>query len=40
VRRSVLIIAAVGLAATVVFLLRPLIAPGPFVHHPAELARD
>jgi DHA1 family bicyclomycin/chloramphenicol resistance-like MFS transporter len=40
VRRSVLIIGAVGLAVAVVFLLRPLIAPGNFVHHPEELARD
>ncbi len=40
VHRSVIIIAVVGLAVTAVFLLRPLIAPGPFVHHPDELARD
>lgn len=40
VRNSVIIMAGVGLITTVVFLLRPLIAPGPFVHHPQELARD
>ncbi len=40
VSRSVIIIAVVGLAVTAVFLLRPLIAPGQFVHHPEELARD
>ncbi len=39
VRHSVIIIAAAGLAVTAVFLLRPLIAPGPFAHHPDELAR-
>lgn len=40
VRNAIVIIAAVGLLTTGVFLLRPLIAPGPFVHHPDELARD
>ena len=40
VRNSVIIMAVVGLGVTVIFLLRPLIAPGPFVHHPEELARD
>ena len=35
-----IIIAAVGLVVAAVFLLRPLIAPGPFVHHPDELARS
>ncbi len=40
VRNAVIIIAGVGLIATLVFLARPLIAPGPFVHHPEELARD
>ena len=40
VRNSVVIIAAVGLVATLVFLARPLIAPGDLVHHPDELARD
>ncbi len=39
VRHSVIIIAAAGLAVAAVFLLRPLIAPGPFAHHPDELAR-
>jgi len=40
VRNSVIIMAIVGLLTTLIFLLRPLIAPGPFVHHPEELARD
>lgn len=40
VRNSVIIMATVGLLATVIFLMRPLIAPGPLVHHPDELARD
>ena len=40
VRNAVIIIAVVGIAAAAVFVSRPLIAPGPFVHHPAELARD
>ncbi len=40
VKNAVIIMAVVGLATTAVFLLRPLIAPGPFVHHPDELARD
>jgi DHA1 family bicyclomycin/chloramphenicol resistance-like MFS transporter len=40
VRNAVIIMAGVGLINTVIFLMRPLIAPGPFVHHPEELARD
>lgn len=40
VRNTVIIIASAGLLTTMIFLLRPLIAPGPFVHHPEELARD
>jgi DHA1 family bicyclomycin/chloramphenicol resistance-like MFS transporter len=40
VPNAVIIIAGTGLATTVIFLLRPLIAPGPLVHHPEELARD
>jgi DHA1 family bicyclomycin/chloramphenicol resistance-like MFS transporter len=40
VRNSVIIMAAVGLLMTSIFLLRPLIAPGDLVHHPDELARD
>ena len=40
VRNSVIIMATVGLITTALFLMRPLIAPGPFVHHPEELARD
>ncbi|MGB5492748.1 MAG: multidrug effflux MFS transporter [Woeseiaceae bacterium] len=40
IQRAVIIIAAAGLLTTLIFLLRPLIAPGPFVHHPDELARD
>jgi len=40
VRNTVVIMAIVGIAVTLVFLLRPLIAPGDLVHHPEELARD
>jgi predicted MFS family arabinose efflux permease len=40
VRMTIIIMASVGLINTSIFLLRPLIAPGPFVHHPEELARD
>ena len=40
VRNTVIIMASVGLINTAIFLMRPLIAPGPFVHHPEELARD
>jgi len=40
VRNAVIIMATVALTNTAIFLLRPLIAPGPFVHHPDELARD
>ncbi len=40
VRNAVLIMATVGLLTTIVFVLRPLIAPGDLVHHPDELARD
>ncbi|MBU2677128.1 MAG: multidrug effflux MFS transporter [Gammaproteobacteria bacterium] len=40
VRNAVIIMAAAGLCTTLVFLLRPLIAPGPFTHHPDELARE
>ncbi|MDH3304202.1 MAG: multidrug effflux MFS transporter [Gammaproteobacteria bacterium] len=40
VRNAVIIMTVVGLLTTLVFLMRPLIAPGPFVHHPEELARD
>ena len=40
VRQTVIIMAVVGLVVMVVFLLRPLIAPGDLVHHPDELARD
>jgi len=40
VRNSIIIMAAVGIIVTAVFLLRPLIAPGDLVHHPDELARD
>ncbi len=40
VRNTVIIMATMGIAVTVVFLLRPLIAPGDLVHHPEELARD
>lgn len=40
VRNSVIIMAIAGVAVSGIFLLRPLIAPGPLVHHPQELARD
>ena len=40
VRNSVLLMAGVGIVVAVLFLLRPLIAPGDLVHHPDELARD
>jgi len=40
VRNSVIIIGLAGAATSLVFAFRPLIAPGPFVHHPDELARD
>jgi len=39
-RNAIVIIAGAGLAITLVFLLRPWIAPGDLVHHPDELARD
>ncbi len=37
---SIVIIAVAGLAVALVFVMRPLIAPGDLVHHPDELARD
>lgn len=40
VRNSVAIIALTAATTVVMFLLRPLIAPGPLVHHPDVLARD
>ncbi len=40
VRNAVLLMAIAGLLVAAVFLARPLIAPGPLVHHPDELARD
>jgi DHA1 family bicyclomycin/chloramphenicol resistance-like MFS transporter len=40
VRNSVIIMGAIGAAVTMLFLLRPWIAPGPLVHHPDELARE
>ena len=40
VRNTVVIMATVGLTNTAIYLMRPLIAPGRFVHHPEELARD
>ena len=39
VRHSVLLMATVAALVTAVFVLRPLIAPGPMLHHPDELAR-
>jgi DHA1 family bicyclomycin/chloramphenicol resistance-like MFS transporter len=40
IRNSVIIMAAVGITVTLIFLLKPLIAPGPFTQNPDELARD
>jgi len=40
VRNSVTLIALTSTVTVTMFLLRPLIAPGPLVHHPDELARD
>jgi DHA1 family bicyclomycin/chloramphenicol resistance-like MFS transporter len=40
VRNTVIIMASTGTLTAGIFLLRPLIAPGPLVHHQDELARD
>ncbi len=40
VRNTVLIMGSAGALTTAIFILRPLLAPGPLVHHPDELARD
>lgn len=40
VRHSVIIMGIVGAGVAVLYMLRPLIAPGPLVHHPDELARE
>lgn len=40
VRNTVLIMGSAGALTTAIFILRPLIAPGPLVHHLKELARD
>lgn len=40
IRNSLIIIASVGVAITIVFLARPLICPERIVHHPDDLARD
>lgn len=40
VRNAIAVMALVGLLTAVIFVLRPVIAPGPIVHHPDELARD
>ncbi len=40
IRNSVLLIGIAGTATLSIFLLRPVIAPGPLVHHPGALARD
>ena len=40
VRNAVLLMAVVGIVIAVLFVMRPLIAPGELVHHPDELARD
>lgn len=36
IRNSVIIMAGVGAIVTLIFLLKPLIAPGPFMHNPLE----
>jgi len=40
VRSTIIIMGVAGVLTAGVFLLRPLIVPGPLVHHPDELARD
>ncbi len=40
VRSTITIMGVAGVLTAGVFLLRPLIVPGPLVHHPDELARD
>ena len=40
VRNSVLLMGIAGLGTLCVFLLRPLIAPGPLEHHTGEVTRD
>lgn len=40
VRYSIIIMGVIGVSVAAVFLLRPLISPGPLVHHPDELARE
>ncbi len=40
VRSTIIIMGIAGVLTAGVFLLRPLIVPGPLVHHPDELARD
>jgi DHA1 family bicyclomycin/chloramphenicol resistance-like MFS transporter len=39
IRSSVLLMAVVAALVTTIFVLRPVIAPGPMLHHPDELAR-
>ena len=39
ITHAVIFMACAGLGVLAVFLLRPLICPGPLVHHPDELAR-
>jgi DHA1 family bicyclomycin/chloramphenicol resistance-like MFS transporter len=40
IRNSVIIMAAVGLITALIYVMKPLIAPGAVVQHPEELARD
>jgi len=40
VRNSVVIIGSAGVVTVIIFVLKSLIAPGPLLHHPDELARD
>jgi DHA1 family bicyclomycin/chloramphenicol resistance-like MFS transporter len=40
VRNAVIIMGVASSLITIIVLMKPLIAPGPLVHHPDELARD
>lgn len=40
IRNSIIILASSATLIVVVFLLKPVICPGPLYHHPDELARD
>ncbi|MFQ5610407.1 MAG: hypothetical protein ACE5F8_09090, partial [Woeseiaceae bacterium] len=40
VTNAVMIMGTIGTLVAVTYLMKPVICPKPFVHHPAELARD